>query len=142
MQREKSILISFIYNFFRTVSSIAFPIITFSYASRILGAEGIGKVNFAKSVISYFSMFAAMGMNYYGTREAAKVRDNKKSLSKFVHEMLLINGCTTILSYVGLVFAIAYVAKLKDYSVLLIINSFSILMMGMGMDWLYQALEE
>ena len=56
--------------------------------------------------------------------------------------MLLINGCTTILSYVGLVFAIAYVAKLKDYSVLLIINSFSILMMGMGMDWLYQALEE
>ena len=83
-----------------------------------------------------------MGMNYYGTREAAKVRDNKKSLSKFVHEMLLINGCTTILSYVGLVFAIAYVAKLKDYSVLLIINSFSILMMGMGMDWLYQALEE
>ena len=60
MQREKSILISFIYNFFRTVSSIAFPIITFSYASRILGAEGIGKVNFAKSVISYFSMFAAM----------------------------------------------------------------------------------
>ena len=107
MQKSQSIITNFIFNFIKTLSTILFPILTFTYSSRILGAEGIGKVNFAKSVISYFSMFAAMGMNYYGTREAAKVRDNKKSLSKFVHEMLLINGCTTILSYVGLVFAIA-----------------------------------
>ena len=61
MQKSQSIITNFIFNFIKTLSTILFPILTFTYSSRILGAEGIGKVNFAKSVISYFSMFAAMG---------------------------------------------------------------------------------
>ncbi len=142
MRKNKSLTVNFIFNLLKTFSSILFPIITFTYSSRVLGADGIGKVNFAKSIISYFSMFAMLGMAYYGTREAAKIRENRYKLSKFTHEMLLINGCTTIIAYIVLVIVILFMSKLKDYTLLLIINSFSILMMGMGMEWLYQALEE
>lgn len=140
MGKDKSITINFMFNFFKTFSSILFPVVTFTYSSRILGVDGVGKVNFAKSIISYFSMFATLGMNYYGTREAARLRDNRHKLSKFTHEMLLINGSTTVISYIALLIAILFVSRLKDYTLLLVVNSFSIFMMGM--EWLYQALEE
>jgi O-antigen/teichoic acid export membrane protein len=133
---------NFLFNLLKVISSVIFPVLTFSYSSRILGADGVGKVNFAKSIISYFSMFAMLGMNYYGTREAAKIRDDRDALSKFVHEMLIINGVTTCIAYIALAVFILSVGRLQDYRVLLLINSFSILMLGMGMEWLYQALEE
>ena len=67
---KKSLTKNFIYNYIRTFCNIAFPLITFMYTSRILGAEGIGKFNFSKSVITYFAMIAMLGINQYGTREA------------------------------------------------------------------------
>lgn len=142
MTEQKSLFSNSIYNLIKTFSGLVFPIVTFSYSARILGETGIGRVNFSRSVISYFAMFAQMGMNYYGTREAAKLRNNKEQLSRFTHEMLLVNLCTTILAYVSL-FAIMYkVPKLDGYESLLLLCSLTILLQGLGMEWLYQALEE
>ena len=142
MTRDKSIIKNSIFNTIKTFSSLVFPVLSFAYASRILGEEGIGRVNFARSFITYFSMFAMLGMNYYGTREAAKLRNDRQKLSKFTHEMLLINGCTTFLAYLFLGVAIFAVQKLRDYTTLLAISSAAILLQGMGMEWLYQAMEE
>ena len=142
MNGEKSLAKNYLFNLIKTLCNVAFPIITFTYTSRILGADGLGKINFSKSFISYFSMVAMLGINQYGTREAAKVRDNKTKLTKFVHEILIVNFITTTFAYLLLYFSILFVNKLQDYTILLWINSFSIVMMGMGMEWLYQALEE
>ena len=73
------------------MSTFIFPLITFPYVSRILGPVGTGKVSFATSVISYFSMFAQLGIPTYGIRACAKVRDNKDKLTKTAHELLIIN---------------------------------------------------
>ena len=54
-KKQKSISFNLIVNGIKTLMSVLFPLITFPYASRILGASGIGKVNCASSVISYFS---------------------------------------------------------------------------------------
>lgn len=51
-----SVQFNFIMNAILTVSSFIFPLITFPYISRTLLVDGIGKVNFATSVISYFTM--------------------------------------------------------------------------------------
>lgn len=139
---EKSLMENLSFNFIKTLSTLLFPIITFTYSTRILGVEGVGKVNFSKSVITYFSMVALLGMNYYGTREAAKLRDNKERLSKYTHEMLLINGCMTVVAYFLLFVSALIIHKFHEYRALLIVNSFSIFLQGMGLEWLYQALEE
>lgn len=142
MQKEKSLLHNYIFNLIKTLNSILFPIITFTYSARILGVDGVGKVNFAKSVITYFTMIAMLGMNYYGTRETAKLRDDHEMLSKFCAEMLIINGSTTLLAYALLVIAMISTPLLREYSVLLVICSVAIALQGMGMEWLYQGLEE
>ena len=53
--KQKSITVNLIANGIKTLMSVLFPLITFPYASRVLGASGIGKVNYANSIISYFS---------------------------------------------------------------------------------------
>lgn len=139
---EKSLFHNFIFNFIKTLNNILFPVITFTYSARILGVDGVGQVNFTKSIITYFTMVATLGMNYYGTREAAKRRGNRDKLSKYTHEMLFINCVTTALAYVLLFLSMALVPKLQDYRALLLVNSLAIALQGMGMEWLYQALEE
>ena len=61
-----SIKFNFIMNLILTVSNFLFPLITFPYVSRVLLPEGTGKVAFAVSVITYFSMLATFGVNSYG----------------------------------------------------------------------------
>ena len=80
--QKKSLKINFIMNSMLTMSSFLFPLITFPYVSRILLPLGTGKVSFATSVISYFSMFSQLGIPVYGIRACAKVRDDKAALSK------------------------------------------------------------
>lgn len=139
---SKSIAKNYFFNLIKTLCSVLFPMITFAYSSRALGVDGLGQVNFSKSFITYFSMIAMLGINQYGTREAAKVRDSKEKLSKFTQEILCINLVTTIIAYLLLFFSIQISSTLQNYTLLLWINSVSILLSGMGIEWLYQALEE
>lgn len=142
MPKERSLFKNYIFNLIKTLNGILFPIITFTYSARILGVDGIGRVNFAKSFVSYFTMIAMLGMNYYGTREAAKRRNDREALSRFCMEMLLINGSTTLLAYALLGIAMISVPMLRGYETLLLICSAAIVLQGMGMEWLYQAMEE
>lgn len=142
MKKEKSISANMIINLIRTFLSVLYPIITFSYASRILLEDGIGKVNFAKSVISYFALIASLGISSYGIRETAKLKDDKEKLSKFVHEVFIINLITTICSYIILFGAIAVIPKFNDYKVLLLVTSITIFSQMLGMEWLMAAMEE
>ena len=84
VKQQKSLKLNFIMNAILTMSQFIFPLITFPYVSRILLPEGTGKVSFATSVISYFAMFAQLGIPTYGIRACAKVRDNKEKLTKTV----------------------------------------------------------
>ena len=83
-----SVKFNFIMNFIMSASSIVFPLITFPYISRVLMATGNGKVATASAVITYFNMFASLGIPTYGIRACAKVRDDKEKLSKTVQELL------------------------------------------------------
>ena len=65
--KKKSLKVNFMMNIILTMSSFIFPLITFPYVSRILLPTGTGKVSFATSVVSYFSMFAQLGIPTYGT---------------------------------------------------------------------------
>lgn len=139
--KQKSITINLIANGIKTLMSVLFPLITFPYASRVLGAAGIGKVNYASSIISYFSLFAALGISTYAVREGSRIRDDKERFSKFAKEMLNINLMTTFLSYICLVIFLC-LPVLSNYKNLLIIFSVGIVFTTIGMEWLFIIKEE
>lgn len=142
MNNQISIKKNFIFNLVRTFLSLVFPIITFAYASRILGKTGIGKVNFAASIVSYFTLFASLGISNYGVREGARVRDDKDKLSKLVQELLVINLCTTCITYIVFFIVIFKIESIGEYKDVLLIQGLSIGLTSLGMDWLYAAVED
>lgn len=142
MKNIKSVKVNFLMNTILKMSSFLFPIITYPYISRILQPVGMGKVAFVTSIISYFSMFASMGIPTYGIRACAKVRDDKDKLSKLVHEIIIINSIILIITYISLVIFSYSIDKMEQYRWLLVINSITLVFNVFGVEWLYSALEE
>ena len=140
--KEKSLKLNAVLNITKQCMNLLFPLITFPYSSRILNADGIGKVNFALSIVSYFSLLAGLGIGKYATREAAKIRDDRLLLSKFTKEIVTINFTTTLISYLLFFIALFAVPRFSEYRALLCICSSTIIFSTFGMEWLYNAKEE
>lgn len=140
--KQKSLKLNIIMNMILTMSSLIFPLITFPYVSRILLPEGTGKVSFAISLISYFLMFAQLGIPTYGIRVCARVRDDRKELTRKAQELLIINLIMSVISYIILFLTIAYVPRLQGDRTLYIVVSLTIILTSIGMEWLYKALEQ
>lgn len=139
--QQKSITFNLIANGIKTLMSVLFPLITFPYASRILGSVGIGKVGYASSIITYFALMASLGISTYAVREGARIRDDKEKFNKFAKEILNINLCTTLISYILLIFFLN-LPILQGYKKLLIIFSAGIVFTTIGMEWLFIIKEE
>lgn len=140
--RIRSVKFNFIMNAILTASTILFPLITFPYVSRILLVEGNGKVAFASSVLTYFTMFASLGIPTYGIRACARVRDDKENLSKTVQELFIINMFTMLITFGVFLIALVCVPKFAAEKELLLINSISMVLNVFGVSWLYSALEQ
>ena len=142
MEKEKSLNKNMIMSTILTISNFIFPLITYSYVARIISPSGIGKVAFVNSVLSYFIYIATLGIPSYGLRECAKLRNDKEKLSKTFQELLIINLVSTMFAYILLFIVIISVNKLHNYKILFLIMSSQIFLNSIGVEWLYQALEE
>lgn len=142
MIQKRSLKLNFVMNAILTMSSFIFPLISFPYVSRILLPEGTGKVSFATSLIAYFTMFAQLGIPTYGVRACARVRDDRKALTRTAQELLIINLVMTALSYTALFLALIFVPRLRQERDLYLLVSLSMLFTTIGMEWLYKALEQ
>lgn len=140
--KEKSVKFNFIMNMVLTMSNFIFPLIIFPYVSRILLPIGTGKVAFATSIVTYFSMFAQLGIPTYGIRVCAQVRDDKKKLSRTVQELLGISIWTTAAAYLLFFIGLWTVPRMRADKTLFLIVSTMIFFNSIGMEWLYKGLEE
>ena len=140
--KQHSVKYNFLMNFILSASQFLFPMITFPYISRVLLAEGNGKVTFAASVANYFLMAASLGIPTYGIRACAQVRDRRDELSKTAQEILLINFITTVLVTVTYLICIVTVPRFRADKMLFLINGINIVLNMVGMNWLFQALEQ
>lgn len=125
-----------------TASAMIFPLVTYPYVSRILQPEGIGTVSFANSVITYFSMFAQLGIPTYGIRACAKVRDDKEKLTRTVQEIMIINLLMCALVYVCFGISIAVIPQFRQEKTLYLLMGSLILFNTIGVEWLYKGLEQ
>lgn len=139
---QKSIQTNAIYNVIKSAAAVIFPLITFPYASRVLLADGVGKVNFALSVVSYFTLISSLGLATYAIRECAGVRNDKDKLSKVASELFSINMMTTVIAYVLLSLTLIFAKPLREYRTLIVIQSSAILFATLGTDWLNSAMED
>lgn len=131
-----------IFNTIKTLFGIVYPLITFPYISRVLMAENVGKINFANSVVSYFSLIASLGVTTYAIRECAKVRGDQQKLEQTASQILSINLMSTLVAYLALAVTLIAARPLNSYRTLICIQSVTLLLGTLGAEWLNTAMED
>lgn len=139
MSNAPSIKKNFIYSTFYQILTLVTPLITSPYISRVLGADGVGIYSYTNSLVTYFTMFAALGVSSYGNREIAQHRDNEKERSRLFWEIELLVISTTCLATIGwLALSVVY----KSYSLYLLILTIQVIAVAFDISWFFGGLEQ
>lgn len=134
----KSIKKNYIYNVSYQVLTLLTPLLTAPYLSRVLEADGIGKASYMESVVSYFSLFAAMGMATFGQREISYLQDDRKGRTIIFWEVKILELLTSTICSIAYVFY----SMAQPESSLYLILIFNLLSIAMGVAWVFQGMEE
>ncbi|MCO5237465.1 MAG: flippase [Chitinophagaceae bacterium] len=133
---------NFLYNFLLTVSNLLFPLITFPYVSRILGADGLGLVNFIVSYSENYCIIAALGIPIYGLREIAKLGGDRVRRSKLFFEILSIHILFTIILFLIYVATVFINPQLKQYTSLSLLGGLTILFNVFSIQWFFAGISQ
>ncbi|MDD8037493.1 MAG: flippase [Thomasclavelia ramosa] len=124
----------FIY-LFKIIIAAAVPLIIFPIASRTLGADGVGKVQYAYTIALYFQLLSALGISSYAIREGSIHADNARVLGKFTSELLLINFVSSTFSTILFVLVALMLPRLSDYKQYLFVCIPYVFFVGISTDW-------
>ncbi|MXV51718.1 oligosaccharide flippase family protein [Pedobacter sp. HMF7647] len=133
---------NYIYNLLLSVSNILFPILSFPYASHILGPEGIGKVQFVISFAMYFGMLAALGIPLYGIAKTATSRDDKGRLSVVFSELLSLYFIACLVLSVAYLLLIYFVPFFRADLQIYLAGGIVLYLGFTTIDWFYSGIEE
>jgi len=96
---------NYLYNLSYQILTIILPIVTVPYVTRIFTSEALGNYVFYNSIVSYFSLFAMLGIGVYGTKQIAAASD-VSSVFWNIYAIQLIASILAISVYVISIFSI------------------------------------
>lgn len=139
---KKSIAKNFLYNSIYNLMKVLFPLLTIPYVSRILLSDGLGKVNYAITIVSWFLLFASLGIPRYGVREIAKYYNDLRKRNTCFTELFIINAISTSLCVLAFYFLIFNLDYFDDRVTLYCVVSIQLVLNVFNVDWFYQGIEE
>lgn len=139
--KKKSTKKNYFYNLIYQLFLVIVPLVVTPYISRVLTVDGVGKYSFSFSIITYFTIFGALGFGYYAQREIAKNQGNNYLQSKSFWE---INICRLIPVSVALItnLVLCMFKTYGDYNNLMLIFSINIAALAFDIAFFFQGNEE
>ena len=139
--KKRSIFSNGIISGLTKVFEIIVPLIVYPYIFRALGPESYGKVAYANSFVSYFTLFATLGIFAFAQRECAVVRDNPEKLNKKLSQIFTFSLLLTGTSLFAFFLCIIFVPSIRSNYQLFLMYSVSIVNASLIMDWIYKVFE-
>lgn len=121
------------YKILHQIILFIFPLILTPYISRVLGVKSLGIYAFYYSISIYFSYLAMLGINIYGNRAIAQVKENDKTLKKVFTNIYVLQFIASIISLL-LYLIFILISKNKIISIIMIMN---ILTSLFNINWFY-----
>ena len=87
MVKETGLKKNFLYSMCYQILTLILPLITAPYVTRVLGAKSLGIYSKSQALAHYFLLFTMLGVNNYGNRAIARVRDDRAKASKTFWEI-------------------------------------------------------
>jgi len=85
-----------------SIAKILFPLITLPYLTRVLSVEKYGVVAYVKSIMTYMQLVIDFGFMLSGTKEIVQTKDDKKTMSAVVGDILLARLALCAISFAAL----------------------------------------
>lgn len=131
---------NYLYSVSYQILAIIIPLITLPYVSRVIGSTGVGEYNYTYSIVYYFMIAAILGINNYGTREIAKVNDNKEKLNNKFWSIYFSQILTSFLVFVTYIIFVVFINR--NYESLFVIQTLYIISCFFDLGWFFNGLEE
>ncbi|MCI2128136.1 MAG: flippase [Sphaerochaeta sp.] len=135
----QSIKKNYAYNLFYQLLTAFIPLVTAPYLSRVLEPEGIGAFSYTSSVVTYFTLFAALGTANFGQREISYCQQDRERRTVVFWETKIL-GIVSMLVCLAVYLVFAFHSQ--AYRVLYLILSLNIISVGLDVTWLFQGMEE
>lgn len=110
------------------------------YVSRVLGAEGVGSVNYATNYASIFVVVAVLGLPIYGIREIAKYHNRLRQRDKIFSELFAINLLSTFATSVVYVASVLLIPALYQDRAMLLLAGGLLYMSAFTVDWFFSGM--
>ncbi len=136
---KNSVARNYFYNTSYQVLTLLTPLITTPYLARVLGAEGIGIYSYTTSIVSYFVLFASLGVANYAQREIAYHQNNRYEQSRIFFEVVAIQALLVGLSL------LSYYLIISEWATdryVYWVQALNILFVLFDISWFFQGLEE
>lgn len=131
---------NFLYNSAYSILNMGLPLVTAPYLARIIGAEGTGLYAYSFSVAQFLILFAKLGLNNYGTREIAKVRNSRVAVDKLFSSLFGLQCCSTLL--VSVAYAIYAFCFSGEHAIMASIFLIWVVGTFSDIDWFWFGLED
>lgn len=138
---SKALFSNFSYLTLLQIAGYIFPLITIPYLSRVIGANGLGRIAFGAAVITWFMSISTWGFNFTATRDAARCRDDLSKLSTIFSNVFWARIVLSILCFLCLLILICIIPSFWENNLVLFITFISIPANILFPEWLFQALE-
>lgn len=127
---------NYLYNLSYQILIIILPIITVPYVTRIFTSEDLGNYGFYNSIVSYFSLFAMLGIGIYGTKQIATARD----VSSTFWNIYVIQVAASILSLLVYIIVIYSIPQMSG--IIPLILGITLFSKMIDISWLFAGKED
>ena len=131
---------NFLMNVAYQLLSYVFPLVTVSYVSQCLGVTNIGTYSYTYSTVYLFMLLGMLGINNYGNREIARVRDDKQACSFIFFSIYKLHLLTVGLASIGYVIYIQCIVS--EYEKLFWLQAIYLFSAFLDVNWFYFGLEK
>ncbi len=137
---NKKLINNYFYSVLYQMLLVLIPLLITPYTTRVLGLTSLSINTGTANVVQWFALFGIMGINTYGNREIARVRDNKEKCSRTFFEIFTMQGVSlgiTILFFLGYLFLVG-----DQYIEILIIQGVALIGVALDITWFFYGVED
>ncbi len=137
---DRKLIKNYIYNILYQLVKIVLPLILAPYTASHIGVTPLGSYQYAGSIMNWFILFGILGVNTYGNRQIAKVRDDVKLRNKTFFEIFYMQVCNMIIAMIAYYLFVSVV--FKEGKMYYYLTGLTMLATMLDITWFFYGVED